>query len=131
MAGGGDEFGFRQVGFVGLALGKPQRDVQARELLGALAHAALERLVGALQRLRRFDTGGDVSESSDDAAIGHMVGTDLNHLARLGEAFEERLAAGHVALDLRLHKIVDFVERRIAPLGIEVENIGKSAADSQ
>ena len=45
----------RDVGLVGLGLGAGQLLVEARQLLGALAHALLQRLVGALQRLLRLD----------------------------------------------------------------------------
>ena len=70
-------------------------------------HAPLQRLVGALQRFGRFDARRDVGEGGDDAAVRHAVGAHLDDHAGLGEALEERLAAGDVALDLRLHEIVD------------------------
>ena len=55
MAGGGEEPRLGDVGVVGLGLGAAELGVEPLELLGALAHAPLQRLVGALQRLRGLD----------------------------------------------------------------------------
>ena len=95
-------------------MARAKRGVEAGEFLGALAHAALQRLVGALERFGRLHARRDVGEGGDDAAVGHMVGAHLDHHAGLGEALEERLAAGDVALDLRLHEIVDAVGGDVA-----------------
>ncbi len=51
----GEELGLGNIGLVGLALGARQRGIEPREFLGALAHAPLQRLVGALQRFGRLD----------------------------------------------------------------------------
>ena len=126
----GEEFGLGNIGLVGLALGARQRHVEAGEFLGALLHAAFERFVGALERLGRLHAGRDVGEGGDDAAVRHMVGAHLDHHAGLREAFEERFAAGDVALDLRLHEIVDAVGGDVAAPAVEVQYIGKPAADA-
>ena len=99
VAGGGEEPGLGDVGLVGFGLGAAELGVEPRQLLGALAHAALERLVGALQRLGRLHARRDVGEGGDDAAVGHAVGAHLDHQAALGEALEERLAVGDIARD--------------------------------
>ncbi len=125
-----EEFGLGDIGVVGFALGARQGGIQPREFLGALAHAPLERFVGALQRFGRLHAGGDVGEGGDDAAVRHMVGAHLDHHAGLGEALEERLAAGDVALDLRLHEIVDAVGGDVAAPAVEVQDIGEPAADA-
>ena len=59
-----------------------------------------------------------------------MVGAHLDHRAGLREAFEEGFAAGDVALDLRLHEIVDAVGGDVAAPAVEVQDIGKPAADA-
>ena len=127
----GEELGFGNIGGVGFALGERQRGIEPGEFLGAFMHAMFERLVGALQRFGRCHAGRDVGEGGDDAAVGHVVGAYLDHHAGLGEAFEERLAAGDVALDLRLHEFVDFVGSDVAAPAVEVQDIGKPAADAQ
>ena len=51
VARGGEEARLRDVGFLGLGLGARERLVEAGQLLGALADALLQDLVGALARL--------------------------------------------------------------------------------
>ena len=80
-------------------------------------HAPLQRFVGALQRFGGFDARGDVGEGGDDAAVRHAVGAHLDHHAGLGEALEERLVAGDVALDLLAHEILDAVGARCRRAG--------------
>ncbi len=125
-----EEVGLGDIGLVGLALGARQRGVEPREFLGALAHAPLERLVGALQRFGRLDARGDVGEGGDDAAVRHAVGAHLDHHAAFGEALEEGLAAGDVALDLRLHEIVDALGGDVAAPAVEAQDFGEPDADA-
>ena len=86
VAGRREELGLGDIGVVGLALGARERGVEPRQLLGALVHAPLQRLVGALERLGGFDARRDVGEGGDDAAVRHAVGAHLDHQAALGEA---------------------------------------------
>ena len=51
------ELGLGNIGGVGLALGARKRGIEPREFLGALAHAPLQRFVGALERFRRLHAG--------------------------------------------------------------------------
>ena len=79
------------VGVVGLGLGADQLGIESLELAGALAHATLERSVGALQRFRGNDARGDVGERGHDAGARHRVGAHLDHRPALGKALQERL----------------------------------------
>ena len=54
VAGGGQEAGLGNIGLLGAGLGARQLGVEAGELLGALAHAPLQRLVGAFEFLGRL-----------------------------------------------------------------------------
>ena len=85
------------IGVVGLGLGADQLGIEPLELAGALAHAALERRVGALQRLRGGDARGDVGERGHDAGARHRVAAHLDHQPALGKALQERLVGGGVA----------------------------------
>ena len=73
--------------------------VEPRQFPGALAHAALQRGVGALQRLGGLHARRDVGERRDQAAVGHAVGAHFDHQPAFGEALEERLGLGRVSGD--------------------------------
>src|ERR1019366_6435970 len=73
--------------------------------------------------------GGDVGEGGNDAAVRHGVGAHLDHHV-LREALEERLVAGNVALDLRLHEVLDALGVDMAAPVVEAQNVGKPAADA-
>ena len=130
MAGGGEKFGLGNIGGVGLALGAGERHVEQCQFLGALAHAPLQRFVGALERLGGFDARRDVGEGGDDAAIRHVVGAHLDHHAGLGEALHEQFLAGDVALDLRAHEVFYAIRRDVAALTVEAQNVGERHADT-
>ena len=87
----GDKARLRDVGIVGLGLGALKLGVEPRQLAGAFADAALQRGVGALQRLRGLHARRDIGESGNEAAIGHAVGADFDHQPALGNALEKRL----------------------------------------
>ena len=99
MARGGDEAGLRDIGVVGLGLGALELGIEPRQLAGALAHAALQRGVGPLERLGRLHARRDVGEGGDEAAVRHAVRAHLDDEAALGEAFQERLRRRGVIAD--------------------------------
>src|ERR1700728_344132 len=109
VARGGDETRLRGVGFVRLGLGALKFGIEPRQLPGALAHAALQRGIGALERFGRLYARRDVGEGRNQAAIGHAVGANLDDQAAFGEAFEEGLAfagvfgnaLGHLPVEAR------------------------------
>ena len=74
-----EEARLREVRLVGVGLRGGERRVEALELLGALADALLQALIGARQRLGRLDAVGDVGIGRHDAAVGHRVRPDLQH----------------------------------------------------
>ena len=88
MARGRKEARLGKVGVVRLGLRKRERGVEAREFLGALAHPALQRRVGAFQRLGGANALGDVGEHRHDAAIRHPVRAHVDHQSAFGEPFE-------------------------------------------
>ena len=55
------------------ALALVERFVETGQLLGALANALLQRLVGAAALLFRRDRFGDVRVSRHEAAVGQLV----------------------------------------------------------
>ena len=65
-----------EIGGICFRLGALQLAVEAGEFGGALLDALLQRLIGALELLRRFYRLGDVGEGHDVTAI-------LRHLARM------------------------------------------------
>ena len=111
-------------------LGALELGVEPRQLLGALAHAALERLIGALERLGRLHARRDVGEGRDQAAVGHAVGAHLDHQAALGKALEERLASRRVAGDA----LATSVDRRPASCArcsrVEAQDLVERDADA-
>ena len=108
------ELGLGDIGCVGLALGVRERGIEPGELLGALVHAPLECLVGALERLGGLDASGDVGEGGDHTAVRHPVGAHLDDRARLSESVRATARAGNVALDLRANEIFGAVGRKVA-----------------
>ena len=129
MARRRQELGLGNIGGVGLAFGARQRGVEQGEFLGALAHAPLQRLVGPLQRLGRLDARGDVGEGGHDAAVRHAVGAHLDHHA-LGEALEERLAAGDVYARCARRPFADALGGDIAALVVEAQDLVEPDADA-
>ena len=73
MARRGDETGLRHIGLVGFGLSAFELGVEPGQLLGALAHATLQRGIGALQGLGRLHARGDVGERRHQAAVGHVI----------------------------------------------------------
>ena len=92
VARGGEEARLGDVGLLGLALGAPQRVVEAGQFLGALLDAPLEVFVRALERVGGFDARRHVGCRGDEAAVRHVVGADFDHQPALGEALADRLA---------------------------------------
>ena len=105
----GEEPGLGDVGLLGLAFGAAELGVEPRQFLGALLHAALQRFVGALELFRRLHARRDVGEGRDDAAVRHRVCAHLHDQVALGEALEERLAAGDIAREPFAHQRLDGV----------------------
>ena len=101
MAGGGDEARLRDVGVIGFGLGAAKLGVEPRQFAGALAHAALQRGVGAFKRFGGLHARRNVGEGRDQTAVGHTAGAHLDHQPALGEALEERLGLRGVAGDAR------------------------------
>ena len=62
VAGGREEARLGDIGLLGLAFGARELGIEPGQLLGALAHPPLQRLVGALQRFGRLDARRDVGE---------------------------------------------------------------------
>ena len=122
VAGRRQEAGLRDVGLLGAGLGARELGVEAGELLGALAHAPLQRLVGALELVGRLHARGDVGEGRDDAAVRHRVGAHLHHQVALGNAFQERHARGDVLLHVVLHQRLDRVGVGIGARGVEAQD---------
>ncbi len=83
VARGGDEARLGDIGVVGFGLGALELGIEPRQFAGALAHAALQRRIGALQRLRRLHARRDVGEGRDQAAVGHAVRRALRSPVRV------------------------------------------------
>ena len=81
VRGGGEEARLGDVRLVGFRLRASERLVEARQLLGSLAHALFQRLVRAPARLLRENGVGDVRVGGDVAAVGQEVRADLDDLA--------------------------------------------------
>ena len=107
VAGGGEEARLRDVGLVGFGLGGGERRVEARQLLGALAHALLEQLVGAGARILGRHRVGDVRVGGDEAAVGQLVGADLDHPSCRLQAQALRLAVVGEAVQTLGDQLVD------------------------
>ena len=91
MARRRDEPRLRHVGVIGFRLRALELGIEPGEFAGALAHAALQRRIGALQRFGRLHGRRDVGKGRDQAAVRHAVRTHFDHQAAFGETFEERL----------------------------------------
>ena len=117
VAGGGEELGLADVGVVGLGLGARQLGVEAGQFLGALAHPALQSLVGARQRLGRADAFGDVGPGGDDAAVRHRRGAHFDHRIGGGEALVVGLHPPHQAVDAVLDDALGVAGAEFAALG--------------
>ena len=101
-----------------------QRLVDLHQLGGALAHAPLQRLVGARQRLGGGDALGDVGIGGHDAALGHGAGADL----------EDALAAVEPLLEASPCVTASFISRSATtassrPPRLEVAALGADAQD--
>ena len=78
VAGRRQKLGLGNIGGVGVAFGARQRHVEVGEFLGALAHAPLQRFVGALERLGRLHAGGDIGIGGHETAVRHAVGAHFD-----------------------------------------------------
>ncbi len=121
----------RDVGFLGFAFGARERDVEPRQLLGALLDAAFEVFVGAFQRFGRLDARRHVGRGGDEAAVRHVVGADFDHEAALGEALADRLAAGEVALDAVVHEVFDAPGPERALFAVVAQDFVEPDADAR
>ena len=112
-------------------LARPSSVLSRGQLLGALLHAAFERFVRAFELLRRLHARRDVGEGRDDAAVRHAVRAHLHDQVALGEALEERLAAGDVARDALAHQRLRPRRRPSAPrAGVEAQDLVERRADA-
>ena len=84
------------VGVLGRALGERQFGVEAGELLGAVAHALLQRRIGALELLGGLERRRYIGEGDDEATARHAVGTHLDHHAAIRQPLQVGLAFGGV-----------------------------------
>ena len=130
VARGGEEAGLGDVGLLGLGLGAAELGVEPGQLLGALAHAPLQRRVGALQRLGGVDARRDVGDGGDDAAVRHAVGAHLDDQAAVGEALEERLAVGDVVREPLAHQRRRRRRGRARLLGVVAQDLVERDADA-
>ncbi len=129
VAGGCQEARLVEVGLVGLALGDRQRLVDLQQLGRALAHAPLQRLVGARQRLGRLDPIGDVGVGGDDAALRHRAGADLEGAATAVDLLLEGVVRlGELDQPLG-HQLVDVARSEIAALGARAQDLVEGRAD--
>ena len=85
VTGRGDESRLGDIGLVGFGLGAMQFGIKPGQLGGALADAALQRGIGALQRFGGLDARRDVGERRDEAAVGHTIGPHLDHQPALAK----------------------------------------------
>ena len=81
VAGRREEAGLGDVRILGFRFGLGQLQVQALELLGALAHAALQRLVLGLELLLRFRLRCRVGVGEEEATVAKPDGSHLEHAA--------------------------------------------------
>jgi hypothetical protein len=129
VAGGRQEPGFRDVGVLGGALGLRQFGIQARQLLGAVAHALFQRRIGAFQRFGGLEARGDVREGDDEAAARHPVGADLDHHVAVRQALQIGLALGGVGIQPPLQQRVGAAEGRMADGAHEFEDFLQGDAE--
>ena len=94
VAGRGEKPRLRQVGIFGDALGAREFGVEPRQFLGTRAHPALERGVGALQRLCGLETRCDIGEGDHQPAVRHPVGADFDDDLPARHSLEIRCAFG-------------------------------------
>ena len=116
-----------EVGLVGLALGDRQRLVDLGQLGRALAHAPLQRLVGARQRLGGLDALGDVGIGGDDAALRHRAGADLEDAPAAVDMLLEGLVRHGELHEPLGDELVDVAGAEIAALGARAQDAGRAA----
>ena len=122
MAGGGEKARLGDVGLVRLGLGARQLLVETQQLLGAFAHAPLQRLVGRLQRLLRLDRVGHVGVGRHQSPVRHPRGADLDHRPLL-DAQPERLDVVDEALDAVGDEVVRLARAVKSALGVEAHDL--------
>ena len=130
MARRRDEPRLRHVGVIGFRLRALELGIEPGEFAGALAHAALQRRIGALQRFGRLHARRDVGKGRDQAAVRHAVRTHFDHQAAFGEAFEERLGFATIFGDALGDKFVDASGVALAMLGDVAQDILERDADA-
>ena len=127
MAGGGEEMRLGDIGLVRLGLGASQRGVEAGEFLGALPHAPLQGLVGALQGLGGLDARSDVGERRHQAAVRHAIGAHLHDKTAI--AFEDRSNPGYVSRDALGDQFFEAVAAELVALGVEADDFVESGSN--
>ena len=130
VARGGDEPGLGDIGVVGFRLGALELGIEPRQFAGALAHAPLQRRIGALQRFGRLHARRDVGKSRHQAAVGHAVRPHLDHQGAFGEALEEGLDLGGVFGDALGDEFVDGPGAALAVPGDVAQDVVERDADA-
>ena len=110
------------IGGLGFAFGMRERSVEASQFLGSFPHAPFQCFIRPLEGLGRLNAGGNVGERGDDAAVRHSVCADFDHHALRGSR-QERLAAGNVALKLRLDEFLGPVDGAFAAPAVEAHDV--------
>ena len=126
----GDEARLRHIGFVGLGLGAFELGIEPRQFAGALAHAALQRRIGAFQRFGGFHARRDIGEGRDQAAMRHAIGAHFDDQTAIGEAFEERLVFRRVMGDALGDEFVGILAVALGILGDVAQDFGERGADA-
>src|SRR5262249_20198139 len=88
----------------------------------------LQRLIGALEFLRRLHAGSDIGKRRDDAAIRHRIGPHLHDQVVLGKALQKRLAVVDVAAEPLTHERISSLLIGGALLGMEAQNVVERGA---
>ena len=110
-------------------IGVAQRLVDARQLGGPFGDAALERLVGAGEGLRRRYLIGDVEIGRDDATLRHRRGADFEDATRRREVFQKGFTT-HRELQEALADVgFDRARAEVAALGAVTQDLLQRHAD--
>ena len=129
VAGGGEEARLGKVRLLRRGLGAGEFAVEPFELGGALAHAALQPLVGCGEVFFGQRRLGDVGVGGDDAAVGQARRADLQHPERRMEPEADRLLVIEQALEPLGDEIVGAPWAVGAARGVEADDLVEADAD--